>query len=281
MGYGYHGQCLTNGGARRLTGSSICFVNALCLPKSHQPTVSSKTAIRLVDSAGAAIKIIVTPRSNDCLPVNPPATDPYQNRIQFLLLDFGITAEVLGQRALALHREPETLVEVPRSKNAQDLATPYRLTTPACSAWLAMQEAAQADAIPLALVSAFRSVERQREIITAKLAQGQAITEILASVAPPGYSEHHTGRAIDVGTREDAALEEVFETTASYAWLQAHAQAYGFVMSYPRNNPQGFVFEPWHWCYQGPLGTGVVSTSSIAAVSASISPAYLPGRYFI
>lgn len=205
--------------------------------------------------------------------MNQPASDLYLDKIQSLLLAFGITAEVLGQRALALHREPETLMEVPRSKNTQDLATPNRLTPPACSAWLAMQEAAQADAIPLALVSAFRSVERQSEIITAKLARGQTITEILASVAPPGYSEHHTGRAIDIGTSEDAALEEVFETTTSYAWLQARAQDYGFVMSYSRNNPQGFVFEPWHWCYQGPLGTGVVSTSSIAAVSASISPA--------
>lgn len=182
-----------------------------------------------------------------------PAIDPYQTRIQALLLDLGITADVLGQRTLALHQEPETLVDVPCQGAAQDAASTYRLTPQTCSAWLAMQEAAQADAIPLALVSAFRSVERQREIIAAKLAQGQTIADILASVAPPGYSEHHTGRAIDIGTSEEAALEEVFETTASYAWLKEHAQAYGFVMSYPRNNPEGFVFEPWHWCHHRKL----------------------------
>ena len=181
-----------------------------------------------------------------------PASKPYQAKIQALLLDLDISAEVISQRALALHQEPEMLVDVPCSSSTHDPANPYRLTPAACRAWLAMQEAARADAIPLALVSAFRSVERQREIIAAKLAQGQAITDILASVAPPGYSEHHTGRAIDIGTSEEAALEEVFETTASYAWLRDHAQAFGFVMSYPRNNPEGFVFEPWHWCYQEP-----------------------------
>ena len=196
--------------------------------------------------------MIVNSKTDLSHPVTLPASDPYQSQIQALLLDLGITAEVLGQRKLALHREPETLVDVPGSGAAQDAASTYRLTPAACRAWLAMQEDAQADAIPLALVSAFRSVERQCEIIAAKLAQGQAIAEILASVAPPGYSEHHTGRAIDIGTSEEAALEEVFETTASYAWLKEHAQAFGFVMSYPRNNPEGFVFEPWHWCYQGP-----------------------------
>lgn len=113
-----------------------------------------------------------------------------------------------------------------------------------------MQARALADQIPLALVSAFRSVARQREIIVEKRAAGLGIEQILESVAPPGYSEHHTGRAIDIATSEADALDEVFETTPSFRWLEQHAASFGFTLSYPRNNPSGFVYEPWHWCYK-------------------------------
>ena len=79
------------------------------------------------------------------------------------------------------------------------------------------------DGVPMALVSAYRSVARQQEIIEAKLARGDSIASILVSVAPPGYSEHHTGRAVDIGTSEEDALEEEFETTPAFRWLQTHA----------------------------------------------------------
>lgn len=86
-----------------------------------------------------------------------------------------------------------------------------------------MQAAAARDGVTMSLVSAYRSVERQREIIETKLARGDSITDILKFVAPPGYSEHHTGRAIDIGTSEDDTLEEVFETTPAFAWLRVRA----------------------------------------------------------
>lgn len=203
------------------------------------------------------------------------ALDPYQTRVQAILNGLGISADLLKGRTLTLHRQPMQLVDVPPPVgNATTPACAYQLTPAACTAWLALREAARAQGIALALVSAFRSVERQRDIIAGKLAQGQSLAEILSSVAPPGYSEHHSGRAVDIATTEAGALEEVFETTPSYAWLRQHAWAFGFEMSYPRNNFQGFVFEPWHWCYREPPTTGgAVSTSSMAAVSASMPPA--------
>ena len=111
-----------------------------------------------------------------------------------------------------------------------------------------MQAAASSEGVPLALVSAFRSVDVQCSIIRKKRDSGMPIGEILQSVAPPGYSEHHTGRAIDIGTTEEDALEEVFETTLSFSWLRANAHRFGFVMSYPPGNAEGYVYEPWHWC---------------------------------
>ena len=48
----------------------------------------------------------------------------------------------------------------------------------------------------------------------------------------------------------DAPAEESFEATDAFAWLQAHAGEHGFHLSYPRDNPHGIVYEPWHWCWK-------------------------------
>lgn len=171
----------------------------------------------------------------------------FASRIAGILQALGIPSEVIASRGLKLQVEPAELVEVGVSSNGRL----FQLTEATSEAWHAMHAAAAHDGVTMALVSAYRSVERQREIVAAKLARGDSIDDILSYVAPPGYSEHHTGRAIDIGTSEEDALEEVFETTPAFAWLKAHAREHGFVMSYPRDNAQGFVYEPWHWCYQG------------------------------
>jgi len=179
----------------------------------------------------------------------PEATTPadYAARIAGILQALGIASDVIAQRGLQLQREPAELADVGVSSSGR----PFQLTPATCAAWRTMHAAAAGDGVTMALVSAYRSVERQREIVQTKLARGDSIADILRFVAPPGYSEHHTGRAIDVGTSEEDALEEVFETTPAFTWLRAHAGEYGFVMSYPKDNAQGFAYEPWHWCYQG------------------------------
>ncbi len=126
----------------------------------------------------------------------------------------------------------------------------FMLAPAAAMAWRAMKDAAAQQNIPLELVSAHRSVARQVEIIRTKLDGGMAIAEILTQVAPPGYSEHHTGRAVDIASCAADALEEIFEKTPSFAWLIAHAGVFGFTLSYPRGNALGYTYEPWHWCFQ-------------------------------
>jgi D-alanyl-D-alanine carboxypeptidase len=122
------------------------------------------------------------------------------------------------------------------------------LTPPAARAWRRMREAARAEDVELQLVSAYRSVIYQTVLVQRKLARGLSLDQILQVNAAPGYSEHHSGRAIDVTTPGCAPAEEVFETTPAFAWLTAHADAFGFRLSYPRDNPHGILYEPWHWC---------------------------------
>lgn len=163
-----------------------------------------------------------------------------------LMLELGISVETLQARGLREHEEAPQLEWVETAADGRE----FRLTPAAAQAWRQMKAAALQDGVALRLVSAFRSVARQVEIVRAKLEAGEPIEAVLQVCAPPGFSEHHTGRAVDIGTPDDDSLELDFETTPAFAWLQANAAGFGFQLSYPRGNAQGFQYEPWHWCHQ-------------------------------
>ncbi|MBT8081863.1 MAG: M15 family metallopeptidase [Gammaproteobacteria bacterium] len=115
------------------------------------------------------------------------------------------------------------------------------------AAWAGMQQAAAASGVTLLLVSGFRSCAYQARLIRKKINAGQSLDEILAVSAAPGFSEHHTGRAIDIATPGSRPLTEEFEKTAAFRWLVASAADHGFALSYPPGNAAGFAYEPWHW----------------------------------
>jgi len=129
------------------------------------------------------------------------------------------------------------------------LGRPQRLAPVAALAWTKMVEAARRDGVYLLLESGFRSIDYQRELFQNKLAAGQPIDTILTVNAAPGFSQHHTGCAVDVGAPGIEALTEQFENTESFGWLVAYANDFGFSLSYPRGNPYGFIYEPWHWAH--------------------------------
>lgn len=125
----------------------------------------------------------------------------------------------------------------------------------AARAWRRMQAAARRDDVVLEAISGFRSHDYQLGIFRRKLARGLDVGEILAVNAAPGFSEHHSGRALDISCPGEPAAEESFEATTAFEWLTANAGRYGFAMSYPRDNPHGIVYEPWHWCHHDPGAT--------------------------
>lgn len=126
-----------------------------------------------------------------------------------------------------------------------------RLAPDAADAFKRMCEAAMASSVEIRLVSGFRTVGYQANLFRRKLDQGHSMKEILQVSAPPGYSEHHSGRAVDVTTRGCKPLEEGFGQTDAYAWLLSNARFFGFRESYPRHNRQRIAWEPWHWCHHG------------------------------
>lgn len=175
--------------------------------------------------------------------------DAYRERIAAIHRRLGIPADYAGRTGLALQREPAELVEVAPGR------TPRRhwLDPVAAARWAQLEVAAERDGILLTLVSAYRSVDYQGGMIERKLARGEALADILRVNAAPGYSEHHSGRAVDLGVAGCAPLTEAFERTEAFAWLRANAARWGFRLSYPRDNPHGIVYEPWHWaCWPEP-----------------------------
>ncbi|RFF30060.1 D-alanyl-D-alanine carboxypeptidase family protein [Wenzhouxiangella sediminis] len=125
-----------------------------------------------------------------------------------------------------------------------------RLIPDAADAFKRMREAALTSNIEIRLVSGFRAIAYQANLFSRKLDQGHSMKEILEVSAPPGYSEHHSGRAIDVTTRGVKPLEEDFARTDAYQWLLGNARIFGFRESYPRHNRHRISWEPWHWYFK-------------------------------
>jgi len=96
--------------------------------------------------------------------------------------------------------------------------------------WRRMKSAAFTDGVEILLVSGFRSVRHQTDLIRRKLSKGVEIARILEVNAAPGFSEHHTGRAVDVATPGTRPLSEDFESSAAFAWLTGHGARFGFTM---------------------------------------------------
>lgn len=123
----------------------------------------------------------------------------------------------------------------------------------AAAAFTKLVNAAAAANLTLQPISGFRSVNDQKELFDKQVQKLGSVEAAAKLSAPPGFSEHHTGYAIDIGDRNqpDKDLKVAFEDTAAYGWLTNNARNYGFELSFPRNNAQGVNFEPWHWRYIG------------------------------
>ena len=120
---------------------------------------------------------------------------------------------------------------------------------------LKMKEDAKKQGVYLVLLSGFRSISLQKEIFYSLKSIRNQIAEERARVsAPPGYSEHSTGFAIDIGDAKarETDFETDFENTEAFSWLKNNAARYHFKLSFNKNN-KNVDYEPWHWRYEGSI----------------------------
>ena len=120
---------------------------------------------------------------------------------------------------------------------------------------LRMRQNAEKDGVYLVFLSGFRSIKLQEEIFySLKSLRNQSASERARVSAPPGYSEHSTGFAIDIGDANyrDTDFDVEFENTEAFRWLKKNAAKYHFKLSFDKNN-KNVDYEPWHWRYEGSI----------------------------
>ena len=124
-----------------------------------------------------------------------------------------------------------------------------------------MYYAALKEGAELIPFSGYRQISTQKrnfdDAIADYRAQGKSDEEAVQlasqSIMPPGCSEHEAGLAMDITRKGVWETRLDFEDSKEFAWLQAHAAEYGFILRYPRGKEAvtGVGYEPWHWRYVG------------------------------
>ena len=104
--------------------------------------------------------------------------------------------------------------------------------------------------------SAYRSYAKQSILLQEEIQKNERLgmspkaakKDALRTVAPPGFSEHQTGLAFDIGS-----VDRSFANTIEAKWLAENAYLYGFIIRYPKDktNVTGYIYEPWHVRYLG------------------------------
>lgn len=152
----------------------------------------------------------------------------------------------------------------------------YALQDQALAAWRDLQSAAREEGVRLELVSAYRSLDRQRQIFlnelrnasvhstgreytTREIASGgadESIDRVLRYSSIPGFSKHHSGYTIDITDPSQGHAFTEFEQTQGFAWISGYnylnAKRFGFIPSYPAGAvEQGPEPEPWEYVWVG------------------------------
>jgi D-alanyl-D-alanine carboxypeptidase len=197
--------------------------------------------------SGLVVSWYTYPRTETVTPI------PFQPMVGASVMDTDALANnTPSRRSLLGHWAYE---EAPVTALEPLKSNPDEQMRPAAVAQLdTMISDAAAEGIYLVPLSGFRSVEDQQYLFfRVKEERGQTVSTRAEVSAPPGYSEHHTGYAIDLGDgdRPDTNLQIAFEETSAFEWLVINAPRYSFELSFPENNAQGVQYEPWHWRFVG------------------------------
>jgi zinc D-Ala-D-Ala carboxypeptidase len=214
--------------------------------KSKLPIRAIAIGVGLLLAGGAAFTFATTRYNN---PITPATVDPTRNPNSPIGNSQTPTADnVLNHLPYSEAPEAELV----------SIGGGYRMRKAAAAKFQAMVADARSSGINITTISAFRSVEDQKRLFFGVGAERvQQPTKRAEVSAPPKYSEHHTGYAVDVGDASVPAtnLNQNFETTPAYKWLKNNAAKYSFELSFPKDNIQKVSYEPWHWRFVGDINS--------------------------
>ena len=120
-----------------------------------------------------------------------------------------------------------------------------------------MYEEAKKDNVKIFIASPYRSYSDQNVLYTYYVnTDGKKNADTYS--ARPGFSEHHTGLAMDLIPEYGLDLD-TFENSDGFKWMQENAYKFGFILRYPKDKEYitGYIYEPWHYRY---VGTSAATT---------------------
>jgi zinc D-Ala-D-Ala carboxypeptidase len=143
--------------------------------------------------------------------------------------------------------ETQTLVQV-TGENAE-----IKLNPSAAKAYIDMKAKAKEAGISLEIASGFRSVDDQYKNFEYKATKDpkRSFADLVKYNSIAGFSEHHTGLALDIASKEYPSLNQGHAESAVGKWLLQNAKSFGFELSFGPKNTLGVGYEPWHWRYVG------------------------------
>lgn len=162
----------------------------------------------------------------------------YENTKQ--TIDKGILTIVNKYNYVTKDYVPSDLIEINKLK----------INKEAYNAYLKIKDAMNKENLNIRIISAYRTYEYQENLYNNYLKKDKR--EIVDTYsARAGYSEHHTGLAIDIDNEKQSF--EHFYLTKEFLWMQENAYKYGFILRYPKDkeNITGYSYEPWHYRYVG------------------------------
>lgn len=148
---------------------------------------------------------------------------------------------------------PTDLVVPDVNIRANSSAEEKELRKVASQALEKMFEAAKKDGLPLIMASGYRSYSLQTSVYNRYVkTEGQASAD--SQSARPGYSEHQTGLAVDVGgANRVCEIQDCFANTKESKWIADNAHKFGYIIRYQKDTRAivGYIYEPWHLRYVG------------------------------
>ena len=137
-----------------------------------------------------------------------------------------------------------------------------------------MLSAAEKEDLYIVVASGYRTKKKQIQLMEEEIQKNlwddmspeEAKEDALLTVAPPGFSEHETGLAVDLVAAGNQNLDETQEKTDENKWLRNYCAEFGFILRYPRGKEKvtGFSYESWHFRYVGIKAAKEITARKIA-----------------
>ncbi|MBQ9885804.1 MAG: M15 family metallopeptidase [Lachnospiraceae bacterium] len=155
------------------------------------------------------------------------------------------------------HKLPDTWEETVRLKESENkYGEKYLVEEKALESFYKLQEAMAKEGVVIELDSTYRSVKEQQQLWddwTIEFGEDYVKTY----VAVPGFSEHHTGLAIDICIEKGGVRindnDEMIAEREIFAKIHEKLADYGFILRYleGKEDITGYGYEPWHFRYVG------------------------------